>query len=608
MLGRRRVTRPASGLRFTLVPTFACLLAAAACSGSDGLMGPSTSPLIPTRPVASISDATQGAGNPHFYWLPPIAPAGTYAGTFDPGLQPTIKICRLASLPCTTPLVTIAPGSIKVDATAQSYSAKWSTSPTNITVDDYRAEVWIGSRKMGFADIRVVAKQKDVHTVPTGFVGVAQGNSLTLAFRLEFGIVASINIAPSNPAIDSGTTVQLSATAVDFHSQIIQNAAVTWSSAAASIASVNSAGLVTGVAPGTAVITASSGGVSATDTITVRRPTVTTTGGYRASKQFTIDHTQVGGSDLADFTVLVKVTNPEFATVAYGGRINNLVEGGTPADFVFSATQDGRSVLDFKIIIYDASTGTIWAWVHVPSVSSIFDTAFYAAYDDPSVTVTLGDNVHTFAAYQGVYMMEGGYGIDSSPNALHATVTGATSTPGQIEDALAFTQSASRLETSTSALLAITSNGTLSAWVNPSDWSASNATIFKKNGNYILRGEGTNLVAYYWDGTNLLTASCALPSTGSWHKVDLVIAANAIAAINIDNVSQTLTRGNLGAFARDASQMLTIGNQPSPPNFLEAFIGSIDQATIASTVARTAGWLTAEYNNQKSGSTFITVH
>jgi len=29
---------------------------------------------------------------------------------------------------------------------------------------------------------------------------------------------------------------------------------------------------------------------------------------------------------------------------------------------------------------------------------------------------------------------------------------------------------------------------------------------------------------------------------------------------------------------------------------------------MAATVARTSGWLTAEYNNQKSGSTFVTIH
>src|SRR4051812_26816592 len=100
MLRRRPVPHAASGFRFALVPALACLLALAACSGPDGLTGPSTSPLIPDRPVASISDATQGAGNAHFYWLPPVAPAGTYAGTFDPGLQATIRICRVASLPC----------------------------------------------------------------------------------------------------------------------------------------------------------------------------------------------------------------------------------------------------------------------------------------------------------------------------------------------------------------------------------------------------------------------------------------------------------------------------------------------------------------------------
>ena len=260
---RRRV----SSYRTPVAAT--CLLALAACA--DGPTNPSPSPRIGAKPAASISDATQGNGNSHFYWLPPIAPATTYAGTFDPGLSPEIRICRLAALPCTTPLVTIPSASIAVSTTAKSYSANWSTSPANVAVDDYRAEVWIGNRKMGFADIRVVAKQPDLKSVPSGFVGVVKKNSLTLAFRLEFGIVASLTLAPGNTAIDSGATLQLTATAVDFHSQPIPNAVVTWTSAPASIVGVNSTGLVSGVAPGVAVVTASSGGLFAADTITVRR-------------------------------------------------------------------------------------------------------------------------------------------------------------------------------------------------------------------------------------------------------------------------------------------------------------------------------------------------
>jgi hypothetical protein len=148
----------------------------------------------------------------------------------------------------------------------------WSTKPANITIDDYRAEVWIAGRKMGYADIRVVANAKDLKNVPAGFAGVLKSKSLTLAFRLELGIVAAVDITPRNPAIDSGTALQLSATVTDFHNQVVPNAAITWAAAPASIVTVSSAGLVTGVAPGMAVVTASSGGVFAADTITVRRP------------------------------------------------------------------------------------------------------------------------------------------------------------------------------------------------------------------------------------------------------------------------------------------------------------------------------------------------
>ena len=266
----RRLT---SSLRLALVPALASLTALTACSAPDEPTAPSSPSLIALEPAAVISDATQGNGNPHFYWLPPIAPTTTYGGTFDPGLQPQIRICRIAALPCTAPLVTYPWQAIAVDSAGNSYSVVWSTKPANITIDDYRAEVSIAGRTMGFADIRVVGNAKDLRSVPAGFVGVVKSKSLTLAFRLEYGIVASVAITPRNPAIDSGATVQLSATATDFHNKVIPDAAFTWTSGNASIVTVSATGLVTGASPGAAVVTASSGGAFAADTITVRRPT-----------------------------------------------------------------------------------------------------------------------------------------------------------------------------------------------------------------------------------------------------------------------------------------------------------------------------------------------
>ena len=218
---------PGRRLRLALVPALASLTVLAACSAPDEPTAPSATPLTPLQPSAAISDATQGSGDPHFFWLPPIAPSRTYPGTFDAGLQPQIRICRVSALPCSNPLVTFPSSAIAVNTAGQSYSVDWSTKPTNITPDDYRAEVWIAGRKMGFADIRVVLNAKDLKSVPAGFVGVLKSKSLTLAFRLELGIVAAIDVTPRNPTVDSAKTVQLAATIRDFHNQVIPNAVVT---------------------------------------------------------------------------------------------------------------------------------------------------------------------------------------------------------------------------------------------------------------------------------------------------------------------------------------------------------------------------------------------
>jgi hypothetical protein len=193
--------RLTSRFRFALVPALASLTALAACSDEPTAPSLASTPgLTPGKPVAAISDAVHGiAGDPHFFWLPPIGRDTVYHGTFDPDLQPQVRICRVSALPCAVPLVTFPSGAIAVSTAAESYSVVWSTKPANITPDDYRAEVWIAGRMMGFADVRVVANAKDMKNVPAGFEGVLKSKSLTLAFRLELGIVAAVDVTPGNP-------------------------------------------------------------------------------------------------------------------------------------------------------------------------------------------------------------------------------------------------------------------------------------------------------------------------------------------------------------------------------------------------------------------------
>ena len=85
-------------------------------------------------------------------------------------------------------------------------------------------------------------------------------------------VATSIELSTTSLTFNSlGQTEQLTATVQDQNGAMIRGADLTWTSSAASVATVSSAGLVTAVADGTATITATSGSVSATATVTVNQ-------------------------------------------------------------------------------------------------------------------------------------------------------------------------------------------------------------------------------------------------------------------------------------------------------------------------------------------------
>lgn len=82
-------------------------------------------------------------------------------------------------------------------------------------------------------------------------------------------VVASIEVTPEDPSVLLGRTVQLTAVPHSACGNAVAGAAVAWASSSPEVASVTSDGLVTGESPGSAAITASSEGVSASVTVSV---------------------------------------------------------------------------------------------------------------------------------------------------------------------------------------------------------------------------------------------------------------------------------------------------------------------------------------------------
>lgn len=87
--------------------------------------------------------------------------------------------------------------------------------------------------------------------------------------------VAGVTVSPDTATIAVGGGVQLVATVRDASANVLSGRAIDWSSGNASVASVDSTGLVTGTGVGSATITATSEGESGTATVTVlAAPTV----------------------------------------------------------------------------------------------------------------------------------------------------------------------------------------------------------------------------------------------------------------------------------------------------------------------------------------------
>jgi len=111
---------------------------------------------------------------------------------------------------------------------------------------------------------------------------------------------------------------------------------VTWSSAATSVATINSTGLVTGIAAGQAVITATSGNRTGTLTVCVTGPlrvssnTITVTVGQTA---------QVGATGVTGGTLTYASSDTKIATVDGSG----LVRGVSPGNATVTATFTGPS-------------------------------------------------------------------------------------------------------------------------------------------------------------------------------------------------------------------------------------------------------------------------
>jgi hypothetical protein len=158
--------------------------------------------------------------------------------------------------------------------------------------------------------------------------------------------VSTVAVTPTSPSVVIGLTTQLTATARDGSGTVITGRPVTWSSEAEGVATVSGSGLVTGLAQGTARITAVVDGQSGSVTVTVTLPPVVTvtitplqpTAQVGGTVQLTATMRDVGGAILTGRQVNWASQNPMVATV---DAASGLVTGVGPGTAQVTATSEG---------------------------------------------------------------------------------------------------------------------------------------------------------------------------------------------------------------------------------------------------------------------------
>jgi hypothetical protein len=221
-------------------------------------------------------------------------------------------------------------------------------------------------------------------------------------------VVATVDLSPDDPGVALGQSLQLVAVPRSACGNRVADANVAWSSGTPAVASVSPAGMVTGEGLGTAIITASSEGVSASVTVSVTPPQVASVEVVPGEATIAVSETVTlaatardgEGNVLTGRTVTWSSSNSGVASVTSAGVVTGQTAGG-PVEI--TATVEGvegtASItvdpvpgpdLVFQVQPQDGSAGDALAAVRV----AVVDAQGEVITNDPgdAITIALGAN------------------------------------------------------------------------------------------------------------------------------------------------------------------------------------------------------------------------
>jgi biopolymer transport protein ExbB len=340
--------------------------------------------------------------------------------------------------------------------------------------------------------------------------------------------------------------------------------------------------------------------------------------GYYYAKTVTIQGSQVSGT-VANFPVLINVTDNSLRTVANGGHVQN----ANGYDIAF--TQNGCTMLPVQIERYVPTTGEYVAWVRVPSLTNGTNTTLNMFYGNASISTNPSSTAVWDANYMGVWHFNNSVN-DASTNTRNLTNVNTTNwSSGRIGEGrrlntgtYASNNASCRYLQLPSGLFSTVNNFTFEGWVyldaNTTNWERIFDFGRNNNINMFLTpsldvttdGVKRFAITTAGNGNEERVSSGSTTATFGWHYFVFTINNSNNTGtlyydgtVNATNTGMTLRPSDLGS---DNSNFFG----KSQYNNDDGLYGKIDEFRISNT-ARDANWVTTSYRNQNSPSTFYNV-
>lgn len=308
------------------------------------------------------------------------------------------------------------------------------------------------------------------------------------------------------------------------------------------------------------------------------------------------------GETLTGFPLLVRLDSTNLPGFSHAQMLSS---GG--ADLAFTS-EDGSQSYDHEIETWDES-GTSFIWVRVPSLTAQSKLRIWWGKSGESAPTPTARAATWSSGFGGVWHLNQslGFQTDSSPNALSGTSTAMADASTSVIPRAAALNGTTSIVTIPNASALNPSFISVEAWVRTTSTGLCSILSKDKTASpagrvWQFRVSGGKVEFIPFNATaNANVVSTAVVNDGQFHHV-CGTWDGTTARVYVDGV-QSGSAAFAGSLRTAQTNAAYIGRmETNTPNF---FPGTLDEVRLSQS-ARSANWIKASYDNQRSSSVFLT--